>query len=80
MQNIYIIIVVQLKKNKAEICIFNITVVKFGYEQKLYTIVLFKINKNLKIYFYYIILFFYLAISLKIKDKKKFLFYIKKII
>ena len=32
MQNIYIIIVVQLKKNKAEICIFNIAVVKFGYE------------------------------------------------
>lgn len=35
--------------------------------------VLFKINKNSEICFYYIILFFYLAINLKIKDNKELL-------
>ena len=41
--------------------------------------ILFEINKNLKISFYYIILSFNLAIHLKIKDNKKFLLDVKKI-
>lgn len=42
--------------------------------KKVSLIVLLKINKNLKISFYYSILFFDLTINLKLKSSKKFLF------
>ena len=44
--------------------IFGIIIGKLYYKKKLYLIILFKINKNLKINFYYIILFLGLAIHL----------------
>ena len=47
---------------------------------KFYLIVLFKISKNIEIYFYYIILLFYITINLRIKDNREFLLRNKKII
>ena len=48
------------------ICIFYIIIYKFSYKEKIYLIILFLINKNLKINFYYIILFFNLTINIYI--------------
>ena len=46
----------------------------------LYLVILLKVNKNLKLYFYYTILTFYLDISSKIKNYKKLVLNIKKVI
>lgn len=63
-----------------DIYIFYIIISKFGYSwKKFYLIILFKINKNFKVNFYYIVLLFRLAIDLKIKGNKKLLFDFKKI-
>ena len=51
------IFIIKFKKFIANICIFGNIVNKFYNEKKLCSIILFKINKNLKIDFYYIILF-----------------------
>ena len=60
--------------------IFGIIINKFYYKKKLYLIILFKVNKYLKISFYYTILSLDLAIYLWLKDDKRFLFNIKKIV
>ena len=44
--------------------IFNIIIYKLSYKKKSYLIILFKIDKELKVYLYYIILIFGLFISL----------------
>ena len=54
----------KLKKYIANINIFGIIISKFYYKKKLYLIILFKINKNFEIYFYYIILLLDLVIYL----------------
>ena len=52
----------KLKKYIAGISNFGIIINELCYKKKLYPIVLFKINKNLKIGFHYTIMFFSLAI------------------
>ena len=47
---------IEFKKYVAGDNIFYIIIDKFCYKKKLYLIILFKIDKNLKISFYYIIL------------------------
>ena len=46
--------------------IIYINISKFSYKKKLYLIILFKVDKNLKMYFDYTILSFHLTIYLKI--------------
>ena len=65
------IFVVELKKHVANASIFNINIGKFRHKKKLYLVILFKIDKNLKINFYYTILLFSLTICLYIKGVKK---------
>ena len=61
------IFILELKKYVASASIFNIIISKFYYKKKLYLIILFKIDKSLKISFYYTILSFDLAIYFKIE-------------
>ena len=44
--------------------IFSIIINKLRHKKKLYPIILFEVNKSLKIGFHYAILFFYLTIYL----------------
>ena len=60
--------------------IFNIYYKYIQEYKKLYLIILFKINKYSKIDFYYIIFLFNLTIYFKIKNNRKLLFNIKKIL
>ena len=59
---------IKLEKYIAIISIFDIIISKISYQYKKCLVILFKVNKNLKINFHYIILFLSLAICLKIKD------------
>lgn len=59
--------------------IFSIVIKKLSYWQELCLVILFKIDKNSKINFYYIILLFDLAVNLKIKSGEELLFDDKKI-
>ena len=70
----------KLEKYMSVMSIFGIIISKFHYKKKLYLIILFKINKSLKIGFYYIILSLNRAIYLKIKGSRQFLFDAKEII
>ena len=70
---------VQLKKYIVNTSIFDFVINKLSNLQELYLIILVKINKNSKLYFYNTILFFYLLISLRVKNNKKFLLNIKKV-
>ena len=63
-----------------DISILSIIISKFYYKNKLCPIILFKVNKSPKIGFYYTILSFSLTVCLWIKDSKKFLPNIQKII
>ena len=63
-KNIKIIFVVKLKKHMADISIFGIIIDKLCYKKKPYLIILFKIDKDLKIDIYYTILPFGLTIRL----------------
>ena len=47
--------------------IFDIIIGKFCYKKKPYSIILLKVNKNLKVNFYYIIPSINMAICLRIK-------------
>ena len=62
------IYVVELKRYKAGTGIFGIIISKLCYRNKLYLIILFKVNKNSKLSFYYIVLPLNLAICLRIKS------------
>ena len=70
---------VQFKRRVANICVFAIVISKFGYWWKLCSIILFKVNKCLKVYFYYAVMVFDFAISLRIKRGRKQLFDTKKV-
>ena len=72
--------IIKFKKYIINICIFNIIINKFRYRQELCLVILLKINKGIKINFYYNILSIDLFIYLRIKYNKKFLFNIKEII
>ena len=74
------IFVIEFKRYITGTDIFNIIINKLCYRKKLYSIILFEINKNLKISFYYTILSFNLAIYLWIEDNEEFLHNIKKIV
>ena len=72
--------IVKLKKYIAGTSIFGIIIGKLYYKKKLYLIILFEVNKSLKVGFYYTILPLNLAIYLQVKGNKEFLFNIRKII
>ena len=59
--------------------IFSIIVYKFSYWQKTFLGILFEIDKNSKICFYYTTLTLYLSIGLLIKSSKKLVFHNEKI-
>ena len=71
---------IKLKKYRLSFYIFNIIINKFYYKKNPYLIILFKINKNLKLSLYCAILYFNFIVYLKIKDSRKFILNIKKII
>ena len=58
----------------AAACIFSIVISKLGYWQKFCPVILFKFDKSLEVSFYHTILTFGLAIYLKMKSCRKFLF------
>lgn len=64
---------IQLKQSMANTRTFYIVISKFGYWQELCLILLFKINKCLKIRFYYTILTFDFAISLNVEGGEELL-------
>lgn len=74
------IAIFELNKFWTNISILSIIIYKRNYQQMLYLVILLKVNKNLKLYFYYTILTFYLDISSKIKNYKKLVLNIKKVI
>ena len=63
-----IIFAIELEKYIANASIFGIIIDKLSYLKELSLVILFKIDKNLKISFYYAILFLDLAVYLKIED------------
>ena len=69
-----IIYTVKFKRYMIISNIFDIIISKFSYHKKICPVILLKVNKSLKISFYYIILFLSLAIYLKIKTSKNLLF------
>ena len=75
-----IIFIVEFKRHVVNASILSIIIGKFRYKKKPYSVILFKIDKVLKINFYHTILFFDLTIYLWIKDIKKTLLNAKKII
>ena len=70
---------IKLKRRIIGASISDIIISKFYYKKKLYLIILFEINKNLKPDFYYTILFLGLVFCLWMKNNKKFLLNAKKI-
>lgn len=74
-----IIAIVKLKRYIVEVCIFDIIISKLIYKQELNLIVLFFMEKSIKISLYYAILFLILAVHLQIENNRKFLLNIKKI-
>lgn len=64
----------------ANVCVLGIVISKLDDEQKPSLVILFKIDKNLEVRFYYTILTFYLAVCLQIKGVRDLLFNIKKIL
>ena len=61
------IFLIKLKKYIAGADIFGIIINELCYKKKLCPIILFKVDKGLKIDFYYTVLLFSLAIYLKIE-------------
>lgn len=74
---ISVILIDYLKKYVINIDIFSIIIVKLYYQQKFDLVILFKVNKYLKIDFYFSISLFGLTIHLKIKYSKYFEFNIR---
>ena len=54
----------ELKRHVTDTSIFGIIIDKFRHKKKLYSVILFEIDKNSKIDFYYIILLFGLIVHL----------------
>ena len=59
--------------------ILDIIIDKLCYEKKLYPIILFKVDKNLEIGFYYTILSLNIAVCLRLEGNKEFLLDAKEI-
>ena len=70
-KNVKIISAIKLKKHIASISIFGIIISKFCYIKKSCLIILFKVDKSLKIYFYHIILPFGQDAHLCVESNKK---------
>lgn len=68
-----VIIVIQLKKRMANVCIFGIGVCKFSHWQECCSVVLLEVDKNLEIMIFYSILTLYLTISYKMKYDEQLL-------
>lgn len=73
------VVIVEFKNHKIDICIFFIIIYKFDYWKKFYSIILLKIDKILEICFYYTIFSLYLIINLLVKSYKESLFNLQKI-
>ena len=58
------IFAIELKKYMVGASIFGIIIGKFRYKKKLYLVILFEIDKSLKVDFYYIIFSFGLTVYL----------------
>ena len=71
--------IVELKKRVAGTSIFGIIISEFCHKKKPYPVILFKIEKNSKVGFIYIILPFNLTIYLWIEDNRKSLLDAKEI-
>ena len=80
MKNTKVISIVELKKRVANTSIFGIIISKFCHRKKPYLVILFEIDKGLKVDFYYTILSFNLTIYLWIEGNKKFLLDVKEIV
>ena len=78
-ENVRIISIIELKKYVTNASIFGIIVNKLCYKKKLYLIILLKVNKNLEIGLYYIILSFNLAVHFWLKGNREVLLNVKKI-
>ena len=64
---------IKLKKFMASASIFGIIIGKFCHRKKLYSVILFKINKDLKVNFYCTILLFSLIVYLQVESDREFL-------
>ena len=67
-----IIFIVELKKRIAGARIFDIIIGKFYYKKRLCPIIIFKVDKDPKIDFYYTILLFDLTVYIWVEDIRKF--------
>ena len=67
------IFAIKLERRMAGASIFGIIISKLYYKKKLYPIILLKVNKNLEVSFYCIILPLNLAICLWVEDDEEFL-------
>ena len=72
--------VIEFKKYVAGIGILDIIIDKICNRKKLYLIILLKVEKNLEVDFYHIILPLSLAVCLWVKGGRKSLFNVEKII
>ena len=70
---------VELEKHVAGISIFGIIIGKFCYKKKPYLVIIFKIDKGLKVGFYYTILLLGLTVCLWIKGSRESLLNAKEI-
>ena len=70
---------IELKRCVASVSIFGIILGKFCYKKKPYLVILFKIDKSLKIGFHYTILPFSMTVYLKVEGGGEFLLNVKKI-
>ena len=73
------IFAIELKRCIANAGIFGIVISKLCHEIKLYSIILFKVDKGLEVSFYYIILLFDLTICLWVESNGEFSLDITKI-
>ena len=73
------IFAVELERRVTGSSILGIIIDKFRYKKKLCLVILFEINKSLKIDFHYIILYFDLTIHLWVKDGREFPLDVEKI-
>lgn len=62
-----ILATIKLKKQLADICIFDVIIYKLNHWEEANSIILLWINKNSKINFYYTILTFDLVINLRVQ-------------
>lgn len=63
--------IVEFKWHMASICILGIVIYKFRYWQESCLIILLPVDKSLEVNLYYIVVSFYLSISLKVESLEK---------